>query len=125
MNATQQIQQLQQKRLQLLEQLAALQHFRRGSISEQYVEVTSPKGTKRRRGPYPLYTYKETGKTVSRRLSDPDTVAVYRQQIDAFHQFQHLTAELLRLGEQLSDLAWLDPEALKKTSNSRSSSRPR
>ncbi len=125
MNATQPIQQLQQRRIHLIEQLSSLHQFRRGSISEQFVESTTPKGTKRRRGPYHLYTYKEKGKTVSRRLNDPTAIAAYRQQIAAFRQFQQLSAELLHLGEQLSDLALLDPDTLKKTSPSKSSSTPR
>lgn len=53
----------------ILEELADLSDMRRGSICEQFVETTGRDGSKRRRGPYCVYTYKEKGKTVSRRLS--------------------------------------------------------
>jgi flagellar biosynthesis/type III secretory pathway chaperone len=125
MNPTQQIQQLHQRRQQLLNQLATLDQIRCGSVTEQYVGGTGRDGSTRRRGPYRLYSYKEKSKTVSRRLTDPHQAATYRQQIDGFRQFQQITTELLRVGEQLSDLALNNPQALKKTTHSRSSSRSR
>ena len=113
---------LEIQRQRILEELADLGEMRRGSISEQFVETTGRDGAKKRRGPYFVYTYKEKGKTISRRLTNPEQVALCQKQIQAFRRFQELTAELLQIGEQASNLA-LAGEDVKKTSRSRSKSR--
>jgi len=113
---------LEGQRRSILEELADLGEMRRGSICEQFVETTGRDGSKRRRGPYYVYTYKEKGKTVSRRLTSPEQVALCRKQIQAFRRYQELTAQLLEIGEQISDLA-LSGEGVKKTSLSRSKSK--
>lgn len=105
------------RRLRVLEELAGLGEMRRGCICEQFVETTGRDGRKKRRGPYYVYTYKEKGKTVSRRLTNPGQVALCRKQIQAFRRYQELTGQLLEIGEQISDLT-LAGEALKKTSPS-------
>jgi hypothetical protein len=108
---------LHARRRQLLSQIENLEQIRRGSITEQFVEATLKDGTKVRRGPYSLYSFKDKGgRTVSRRLSDPKEIAHYRSQIESFREFQQLTAELLSLGETLSDRAIDEVEAEKKTS---------
>lgn len=110
------ITQLHARRRQLLSQIENLDQIRRGSITEQFVETVRKDGQKVRRGPYTLYSFKDKGgRTVSRRLRDPAQIAHYRTQIEAFRQFQQCTAELLALGEALSDRAVEDPEAEKKT----------
>ena len=88
--------------------------MRRGSLCPQVFEATRKDGTKVRRGPYVVYTRKEKRKTVSRRITDPDQVQAYREQIDAFRRFEGLAAELVRIGERISDLVLLDGEELKK-----------
>jgi hypothetical protein len=55
--------------------------------------------------------------------TDRAQIAHYRSQIEAFRQFQQCTAELLTLGEALCDLAIDDPEAQKKTPNSKARNR--
>jgi hypothetical protein len=101
-------------RNELLEELAALEQMRRGSLSPQVFEATRKDGTKVLRGPYMLYTFKEKGKTVSRRVSNPDLVPRYQEQIEAFRRFEALSAELVRVGEKISDLVLSDEEELKK-----------
>ena len=96
---------LESRRQQVLKELAELGGMRRGSITEQFVESIGRDGVKKRRGPYYVHTYKEKGKTVSRRLTDPQQVTLRQKQIDAFRRFQELTAELLRIGEQAADAA--------------------
>jgi hypothetical protein len=81
---------------------------------EQYVVTNRKDGTRGKRGPYRLYSYKDKGKTISKRLSDPQEAVLYERQIEGFRRFQHLTAELLCIGERLSALAVLD-EGVKKT----------
>lgn len=118
---------LEEQRQHILEELADLGEIRRGSICEQFVESTGRDGRKKRRGPYYVYTYKEKGKTVSRRLTSAEQVAICQRQIQAFRRYQELTAQLLEVGERISDQALagetLKKEALKKTSLCRSRSR--
>jgi hypothetical protein len=101
-------------RKELLEELATLEQMRRGSLSPQIFEAVRKDGTKVRRGPYMLYTFKEKGKTVSRRVTRPDLVPRYQKQIEAFRRFEAIGAELVRIGEKISDLILADEEELKK-----------
>jgi hypothetical protein len=96
---------LEQQQQRLLRQLADLRELRRGSLSEQFLTVKHADGSKVRRGPYPLLTRKEAKKTVSLRLRDPALVPLYRQQIQAMRQFETVVDQLVRVGEQLGDLA--------------------
>jgi len=96
---------LEQQRQGLLRQLSDLRELRRGSLTEQFLTVQHADGSKVRRGPYPLLTRKEAQKTVSMRLTDPALIPLYRQQIQAMRQFESLVAQLVRVGEQLGDLA--------------------
>jgi len=106
--------QVRKRRRELLEQLAAIEQMRRGSLFPQIFEATRKDGTRVRRGPYTLYTRKEKGKTVSRRITDPEQVRRYQEQIDAFRRFDALAGELVRVGERISDLVLSDAEELKK-----------
>ena len=112
---------LRSRRNELLEELKGLEQMRRGSVVEQVYESVRKDGTKVRRGPYPLFSFKEKGKSVSRRIKDSKRKAQYERQIDAFRRFQELTAELVRIGEQFADLAVSDDAAGKKTVSRRTS----
>lgn len=96
---------LEQQRQGLLRQLADLRELRRGSLTEQFLTVQHADGSRVKRGPYPLLTRKEANKTVSVRLTDPSVVPLYRRQLHAMRQFEGLVDQLVRLGEQLGDLA--------------------
>jgi hypothetical protein len=96
---------LEQQRQGLLRQLADLRELRRGSLTEQFLTVKHADGSSVKRGPYPLLTRKEASKTLSVRLTDPALVPIYRQQIHAMRQFEGVVNQLVRLGEQLGDLA--------------------
>jgi hypothetical protein len=96
---------LEQHRLALLRQLSDLRELRRGSLTEQFLTVKHADGSKVRRGPYPLLTRKEAQKTVSLRLKGPALVPLYRKQIQAMRQFESVVDQLVRVGEQLGDLA--------------------
>ena len=96
---------LEQQRQGLLRQLSELHELRRGSLTEQFLTVKHADGSKVRRGPYPLLTRKEAKKTVSLRINYPALVPLYRQQIQAMRQFESLVDQLVRVGEQLGDLA--------------------
>ena len=96
---------LEQQRQTLLQRLSGLPELRRGSLIEQFLPVKHADGSVVRRGPYPLLTRKEGTKTVSQRLKDPALVPLYRRQIQAMREFETVVDQLVRLGEQLSDLA--------------------
>ena len=96
---------LEQQRQDLLRQLADLRELRRGSLTEQFLTVQHADGSKVRHGPYPLLTRKVAQKTVSLRLTDPALVPLYRRQIQTMRQFETVVEQLVRLGEQLGDLA--------------------
>ena len=96
---------LELRRQTLLQQLSGLQHLRRGSLTEQFLLVKRKDGSHVKRGPYPLLTRKVGQKTVSQRLTDPDLVPLYREQIQAMRQFETVVAHLVQVGEQFSDLA--------------------
>jgi hypothetical protein len=113
---------LRKRREEILKELAGLEQIRRGSVTQQYFEGTRKDGTKTRRGPYPLLTFKEKGKTVSRRIKDSQVESVYESQIQGFRRFQELTGELVGIGEQISDLA-LSEQGVKKTSKRKSRSK--
>lgn len=95
---------LEQRREQLVRQIGSLGSMRKGSLTDQYVEATRKDGSPTRRGPYTVYTYKHDGRTVSRRLTDPARIVVYREQIAAFRRFHELTAELAQVSQSLADL---------------------
>src|SRR4030042_2915667 len=105
---------LRLKRKEILQELACLEEFRRGSVVEQLVESLRRDGSRAQRGPYRLYSFKEKGKTLSRRLKDEQEAAKYRREIHAFRRFHTLVAELISLGEQLSDLPQISQEGEKK-----------
>lgn len=96
---------LEQQRQVLLRQLGDLRELRRGSLTEQFLTVKHADGSQVKRGPYPLLTRKAANKTVSVRLTDPSVVPLYRRQLQAMRQFESVVDQLVRLGEQLSDLA--------------------
>jgi hypothetical protein len=104
---------LEMRRQALLQQLAGFQQLRRGSLTDQFLLVKRKDGSKVKRGPYPLLTRKEGQKTISRRLSDPELVSLYRQQIQAMRQFETVVDQLVRVGEQLGDLAVAEVEQKK------------
>jgi hypothetical protein len=104
---------------EILRELSDLSEMRRGSIIEQFMETVNADGTKTRRGPYVLYSYKEKTKTVSLRLSTPELADKYRSQIGAFRRFQDFMQEMVCLGEQISNAVIHDEDSKK---NSKSSS---
>lgn len=97
------IETLKARRQKILEELVGLEEMRRGSVVEQFFETVRKDGSKGRRGPYALYSFKEKGKTVSRRLSGEEQIRKHREQIQTFRRFQELMGELVALGEQMAD----------------------
>jgi hypothetical protein len=110
-----QMETLRIRREEILRELTGLGPMRRGSLVEQFVETTKADGSKGRRGPYVLYSYKERGKTLSRRVTKREEIPLYRDQIQTFRKYQELTCALLQVSEQMSDLGLLEPEEQEET----------
>jgi hypothetical protein len=94
----------QNRRKLILEQIEAIKDMRRGSVTEQYYEVRRPDGSTRRQGPYFLYSYKDKGRTVSRRLSGRTEVQRIREEIAQLRRFKELSAQLLEVSQRICDL---------------------
>jgi len=95
---------LEERRERILLEIRGIRSMRKGSVVEQYL-----KGARKGqpdpaiRGPYFLYTRKEKGKTVGKRLKKSE-VNHYRREVESFHRFQGLCDEYARITEQLGDL---------------------
>jgi len=112
------LERLRNRRSEILKGISELEQIRRGSVVEQYVETVKADGSTVRRGPYALYSYKEKKKTVSRRVSNPELIKVYREQINAFRRFQELNTELTSIGEKISDMVISEEDDKKKQQKS-------
>lgn len=91
------------RQTEIVREIAALPPMRRGTLSEQFLETVRKDGSRTKRGPYTVYTFKHKGKTVSRRIRTKAQAEAYRQQIQAFRQFQQLSAELVAVSQELAD----------------------
>jgi hypothetical protein len=96
---------LEKRRMQIIKEISSIRTMRKGSVTEQYLKVPR-KGDREPalRGPYFLYTRKEKGKTVGRRLSKEEAYP-FGQQVEAFHRFQALGKQYAEICERLADLA--------------------
>jgi hypothetical protein len=75
-----------------------LQEVRRGSLTEQFLMVKRKDGSRVKRGPYPLLTRNHGQKTISRRLTNPALLPLYRRQIQAMRQFESVVDALVQVG---------------------------
>ncbi len=96
------IERLEKRRMQIIKEMSSIRTMRKGSVTEQYLKVVR-KGEREPalRGPYFLYTRKEKGKTVGRRLTKEEADQ-FRQQVEAFHRFQALGKEYAEISERLA-----------------------
>ena len=98
------IKRVEARREELLKEMRSLRGMRRGSVMEQHLRV-KVKGKKEPelRGPYWLYTRKEKGKSVGKRLSESEALRC-RAEVESFHRFQALCREYSELSERLGEL---------------------
>ena len=117
------ISQIRARREEIIRELSELEPMRRGSITEQYLEAAGREGERKRRGPYPLYSYKEKGRTISRRLKSREEVERYRCQIDNFRRFEGLIRELVQIGEKMCERSEVGVEKKRRRPPSKSRER--
>lgn len=95
---------IEARREQLLEEIRKIRVMRKGSVTKQYFKMkTEGREEPVQRGPYWLFTHKEKGKTVGQRLSQSE-VERFQAEVDAFHRFRELCDEYAQLTERLGDL---------------------
>jgi hypothetical protein len=99
------IQQLEARRLALLEEFRSFRSMRRGTINEQFFDVyLKGKAKTVRRGPYYVLSRKEGDKTVSRRLTTGEALEQARQDTEAHKRFHALCREFEQVVEKLGEL---------------------
>ncbi len=112
------VEQIQKERTRIAQEMLNIPNARQGSITEQYFPVMrNGMPTEERRGPYWIFSTKQKGKTVSKRLTTSTNLQYARQEIsnhkrlqELFHRFEELTERLGTIAQQLN----LSQEALKK-----------
>ena len=98
-------QELEARRLVLLEEFRSFRSMRRGTINEQFFDVRLKGQSKTvRRGPYYVLSRREGDKTVSRRLTTPEALAQARKDTEAHKRFHALCREFEEVIEKLGAL---------------------
>lgn len=93
---------LRQARQEILAQIALIEEMRRGSVIRQFLKIKlKGRGEPTLSGPYALFTCKQKGKTVSRRLHDLEEIRQLEQQVENYHIFQQLCRRLVEIGEAI------------------------
>jgi len=120
-----QIQELESRRKEVVQELSDIHSLRKGNLNEQWFPIVrNGKQTKDLRGPYFVWSYKVGKKTVSVRLKDEQAIARARQDAVNYRRFKELCGELelviAELGEAQRQVA-ASEEALKKKLKSPSS----
>jgi len=95
---------LRQTRADLLRHIGSIEEMRRGSVIRQFLKVRrKDRSAPVFSGPYPLFTCKKNGQTVSRRLRDPEDVRQLEQQVENYHVFRRLCSQLVEVSEAICD----------------------
>ena len=104
----------QERKFELLDEIAQIGSMRRGQLSEQFYEKANAKGERVRTGPYYVWQAWVKGKKRSIRIPKNEVDAV-RRELDAHKRYKLLCEELADVMEQLSMQPQEEEEALKKT----------
>jgi hypothetical protein len=92
------------KRKRILRKMAQILEMRRGSVVRQM--VPGKKGgvsEADKRGPYPLFSFKRGGRTVSRRVHSKEEIKRLERQVRNFHRFQELSRRLVEVSEAVCE----------------------
>ena len=100
---------LEQRRSQIIFEIAQLGDFRPGSVHPQFRRCGKPncacaRDLNARHGPLMRLSRKIDGKTVQDTLSDPAQVRQAQREVDGFRRFQALSSELLQVNQRICQL---------------------
>ena len=124
--------QLEAKRSDLFRRLASVGDFRRGSVTATSGKCGKPnchcaKLDDPGHGPNFRLTRRVDGKTVTETFSSPPAMRKAQQEVDEFHRFQKLCAEIVEVSEKICALRpvedSLTPEEKKRPRRSSARSR--
>lgn len=107
---------LRQKRTVLLQNLQAIDHLRRGTLSQQFFQA--PPGQTGRRGPYFVLQGFFQGKKFSERVPAQQAPQV-QEQVDNYRRFQTLAEEYVTLSDEITRLEVPGADSKKKDSSRR------
>ena len=101
--------QLETQRVQVVQEIAGLGDFRRGSITSITGRCGKPnchchQSGHRGHGPNFRLTRKVGGKTISETFSSPAVLQKAQREVAAFHKFQALSKDLVEVNEKICDL---------------------
>ena len=116
------VKEIEKKRNAILTEMRSIRSMKRGTINEQFLKVTR-KATHEHVfcGPYYVLSRNEGGKTVSVRLTSPESLQQAQSDVAAYLRFKELCKEYEILTEKLGELERsCDDETEKKTQKSRS-----
>ena len=95
---------LRQRRQELLARIGLIEEMRRGSVTRQFLKVRlKSQAEPVLSGPYALFTRKSGGRTVGRRLQDPEEIRRLEQEVENHHAFQGLCRQLVEIPEQICE----------------------
>ena len=102
------IEELEDKRAEVLKQIEEVGDMRRGSIAERYRECGKhpcccEEAAHPGHGPYYSLTVKAAGTTVTRHLAPGVELAKVEREIAAFRRFQELVPELVAVNEEICE----------------------
>lgn len=117
------LQQIQQQRMEIVNQMLQITSVCTGSISEQYLAARKKgKPTGEKVGPYFVLTSKKHGQTVSKRLKGEHALQQTQLAIDNHHKLRYLMKEFEELTLKMGAITQqqsVSDEALKKGLKSR------
>ena len=98
------INKIEKERSDIIRLFQEYKAMRKGSVTWQYMKRKKRGRLKQEKiGPYPVYTKKVKGKTVSRRLTEQEAER-YRQEVENYHTFCQQCDDFACLTERLGDL---------------------
>lgn len=127
---TDSLSQLEAKRSHLLRQLAAVADFRRGSITTTSGRCGKPNCHCAKRddpghGPNFRLTRRVAGKTTTETFDSPAALRKAQQEVNEFHRFQRLCAEIVEVSERICALRPVDDTLTPEEKKRRERSTPR